>query len=221
MAEIVLYMFPGACSRVTMTALEEVGVTYEDRTVNLRADVQHSPAYLAVNRKGKVPMLSLDGETLTENAAILAFLHGRHPDAALLPRGDGPLAGATALSDLIWCSSTLHPEVRQIRAPHKLTTGDPASVQADGMQKFAKECGYISKRVSSEGWWYGADWSIVDTYLYWAYSTAAKGGFPTSDYPDLVAHAERVRARPSFQRALAREVAAVRREQLPIDAESL
>ena len=62
-----------------------------------------------------------------------------------------------------------------------------------------------------------AAWSIVDTYLNWTYSTAAIGGFPLKDYPVLLAHAERVRARPSFQRALAREVAAVKEHQLSID----
>lgn len=221
MAEIIIYMFPGACSRVTMTALEEIGADYEDRAINLRADAQQSADYLAVNRKGKVPMLSIDGKTLTENAAILAFLDSRHPDAKLLPHSGDPVEAAQGLSDLVWCSSTLHPEVRQIRAPWKLTTGDPASVQADGMRKFAKECRYIAERTSDQGWWYGHQWSIIDVYLYWAYSTAAKGDFPLDQYPDLVAHAERVRARPSFQRALEREMAAVTREGLPIEPKSL
>ena len=213
-------MFPGACSRITMTALEEIGLDYKDHTVNLRADAQHSADYLALNRKGKVPTLAMDGHVLTENAAILAFLDHSHPEAALLPRSDNPLESARGLSDLVWCSSTLHPVVRQIRNPWKLTTSDPEGVQADGLKKFAVECRHISEQVA-EGWWYGRHWSIVDVYLYWAYSTAAKGGFQLDNYPHLLAHAERVRARPSFQRALAREVAAVERENLPIDASSL
>jgi glutathione S-transferase len=217
MASIILFMYPGACSRVTMTALEEAGVDYEDRTVNLGAGVQFGAEYLTINRKSKVPMLSVDGRTLTENAAILAYLDRRYPQAALLPHRDDPLDAAQGLSDLIWCSSTLHPEVRQVRAPQKWTTGDPTEVRADGLRKFAKDCAYIGERVGEGRWWYGTSWSIIDTYLYWAYSTAAIGGFPLHDYPQLLAHAQRVRARPGFQRARARELTAVEREKLAVD----
>ena len=213
---MILYMAPGACSRVTMTALEEIGLDFEDRTLDMAAGAQNGAEYLAINRKGKVPALVIDGALLTENAAILAFLHRTYPAAKLLPAADG-IEGAQGLSDIIWCASTLHPEVRQVRAPFKWTTGDPAGVKADGIAKFAKECAYIAERVGDDGWWYGDTWSIVDTYVYWAYSTARIGGFPLDDHPRLLAHAERVRARPSFQRALARELAAVEREKLPID----
>lgn len=207
---IILYHFPALCSRVTMNALEEIGLDYEDRTVNTRAGEQNSPDYLAINPRAKIPALVVDGRTLTENAAILHFLHRQHPDARLLPRRDGPVEDLQGLIDLIWCSSTLHPLVRQVRRPDKLTSGDPAAVRADGIAKFGKECARIADRIGS-AWWYGETWSIIDTYLYWAYSTAKLGEFPLDEFPLLLSHAERVRARPSFQRAKAREQAALDR----------
>ena len=36
-----------------MTALEEIGIEYEDRMVNIRTDEQKSAGYLAINAKGK------------------------------------------------------------------------------------------------------------------------------------------------------------------------
>ena len=221
MAEIVLYTSPGTCSRVTMTALEEIGVPFEDRLVFTGAGAQNSDAYLAVNRKGKVPALSVDGRVLTENPAILTYLDQQHPEAGLLPRGDDPTVWIQGLSDMLWCSSALHIEVRQIRNALRLTNDDPAGVRENGLDKLAKNCAYIAGRLGNGDWWYGANWSIVDTYLYWCYSTAAGGGFPVRDYPGLTAHAERVRARPSFQRMLARERAAIERAQLPIDPSGL
>ena len=209
MAEIILYTSPGTCSRVTMMALEEVGVPFEDRLVFTGAGAQNSDAYLAVNRKGKVPALSVDGRVLTENPAILTYLDQRHPEAGLLPRDDHPTVWIQGLSDMLWCSSALHIEVRQIRNPLRLTNGDPAGVRENGLEKFTKDCAFIAGRLADADWWYGSTWSIVDTYVYWAYSTAAAGGFPVGDYPALTAHAERVRARPSFQRMLARERAAI------------
>jgi glutathione S-transferase len=81
-------------------------------------------------------------------------------------------------------------------------------VRADGIEKMTQECIKISARIG-QSWWYGPSWSIIDTYLYWAFSTAEKGGFPLDQFPVLVDHARRVRARPSFVRALAREQAAL------------
>ncbi len=209
--DIVVHQFPGACSRVTMTALEEVGLAFEDRCVNIRNAAQKTPEYLAMNPKGKIPTVVVDGTVMTENAAIVAFFDALHPQARLLPRTGDPLADAQGLIDLVWVSSTIHPIVRQVRMPMKLTTGDTAGVKADGVAKMTEECSKLEARIG-DGWWYGDQWSILDTYLYWAYSTAEKGGFDLIAFPGLVAHAKRVRARPSFQRALARELAAAKRE---------
>ena len=209
--QIILYQFPAACSRVTMAALEEIGLDYEERCVNFRKEAQKSGDYLRVNPKAKVPALVVDGRVMTENPAIIAFLDRLHPEAALLPRSEDPVAANEGLSDLVWCGATLHPMVRQVRAPSKVTVGDPAGVHADGLAKFAVEASKMADRIG-RSWWYGDAWSIVDTYLYWAYSTAEKGGFPLTDYPGLLDHASRVRARPALQRVLARERASLERE---------
>lgn len=206
--QITLYPFPASCSRVTMVALEEIGVDYATHCVNIRKAEQTSPAYLAINPKGKVPAMAVDGILMTENAAMLWFLHQQFPQAALLPQTDDAVRDHRGLIDLVWVSSTLHPNVRQIRMPVKLTKGDPEAVRADGMAKFAVECDRMEARIGS-GWWYGDSWSILDSYLYWAYSTAEKGGFDLAPWPLLQDHAARVRARPAFQRVLAKEQAMV------------
>ena len=66
---IVIYPYPGACSRVTMDALETIGLDYEDRCVNIAKAAQKDPDYLALNPKGKVPTMVFEGTTMTENAA--------------------------------------------------------------------------------------------------------------------------------------------------------
>ncbi|CUS44776.1 MAG: glutathione S-transferase family protein [Pseudomonadota bacterium] len=208
--DLTLYFFPGACSRVTMTALEATGVTYRDQLVNVRTDEQKTPGYRRVNPKGKVPALAIDGRIMTENAAILVFLDRQFPQAGLLPRSTDPVTDIAPLTDLLWCSSTLHPAMRQIRAPDKYTAGDPADVMADGMRKFAAECTLIADGVDGR-WWYGDRWSIVDVYLFWLCNVAEKGGFPLSDYPAIVDHAARVRQLAPLQRALERERAGAER----------
>jgi len=213
----ILYHAPGACSRVSMNALEEIGLEYEDRPIDLAKAEQRSPEYLAINPQGKIPALVMGGQVLTENAAIVLFLHRLHPQAGLLPETGNLLAGAQAVSDLIWCTSTIHPVVRSIRMPMRWTDGDPAPVHARGMAMFEPIVRSIAARLEQGGWWFGSDWSIIDVYLYWNYETARSGGFDLAGWPVLADHEARVRARPSFQRALAREIAAQARAgiQLP------
>jgi glutathione S-transferase len=121
---IILYHTPGACSRVTLNALEEIGLPFEDRPIDIFKGAQARPDYLAVNPKGKVPALDIDWRILTETPAILWYLAQRSGAAALLPTSaDGGIAIET-LIDLSWFSNTLHVLVRSARA-HAYDDGRP------------------------------------------------------------------------------------------------
>lgn len=208
---IKLFHFPGACSRVTMHALEELGVEYDDHFVNLFAGEHKKPEYLAVNQQGKVPALAIDDQVLTENSAILWTLHSHFGGDRLFPENPATaLASHPYRSDLAWCSATFHPMVRQVRMPVRFTSGDQDGVRADGIDKLNHECEHIAARIGG-GWWYGDRWSILDTYVFWGLETARTGGFALDRFPALVAHAERLLALPAMQRALAREKAALDR----------
>lgn len=207
--ELCLYHMPGACSRVVMNALEEAGATYEDRPVNLFKGQQRSPEMLAENPKGKVPALRVGGQLLTENPSILLYLDEVWPEARLMPPLIDPIDRAQVRSDLIWLSNTVHPLVRTRMMPARVAPGDPASASAAAAEMLLPILGGIAQRLANRTWWYGDDWSIVDVYVHWAVSTAAAAGMSLADFPAIQAHGERVRARPSFQRALAREVRAL------------
>jgi glutathione S-transferase len=85
MSTILLFHAPSACSRVTMNALEEVGVNFEDRAVNIFKGEQKEPAYVAINPKGKAPALKIGEQVYTENAAIIHMLAMKFPAARLIP----------------------------------------------------------------------------------------------------------------------------------------
>lgn len=204
MPDMTLYFFPGACSRVTMTALEQIGVEYDARLVNLMGGQQKSPEMLAINPNGKVPALQIGDDVLTENAAILYFLHQSYPDANLLPSAVAS-EGNAGLQDLVWCSSTLHPATRQIKMPMRYTGGDTAGVKANGIEAMSAILERVSARLATSPWWYGDTRSIFDVYLCWNYTTAESGGLDLAAWPDVIAHKDRVLALPAYQRALARE----------------
>jgi glutathione S-transferase len=91
--------------------------------------------------------------------------------------------------------------------PSRWTVGEEAPVRARGKLLLTPCVEQLEARLTEAPWWYG-DWSIVDVYFYWAYTTAEEGQFDLSPYPAIGRHRRAVEALSAFQRALAREAAA-------------
>lgn len=212
--DLLLYHFPGSCSRVALECLEQAGTGFAERTVALLAGAQREPAYLALNPKGKVPVLVADGVVITETPAIVTFLAAAFPTADLLPADRGPAGNLIGLSDLIWCSSALHPAAHRVFRPNAYTQGDADGVRAAALAQLVGYAALIASRLEPGPWWFGERWSAVDAYLGWIFRVSDRFGFPLADYPAIVAHCARGAARPAFMRALAKEDAAVARDAL-------
>src|SRR3954451_1987209 len=75
-------------TRLLATYLEEVGAGYDTVRIDFGANEQHSPDYLAVNPRGRVPALVTNKGVLTETPAILAFITQSFPRAGLAPLDD-------------------------------------------------------------------------------------------------------------------------------------
>jgi len=92
-------------------ALAEIGVSYEIRDIDLETDAQRDDSYAAINPQRKIPaLITPDGETLTESAAILLTLDERHPNAQMLPP-PGSSERAKALQTLLFVATELYPVV--------------------------------------------------------------------------------------------------------------
>ncbi|HEX6218181.1 MAG TPA: glutathione S-transferase family protein [Sphingomicrobium sp.] len=85
MAELVFYTNPMSRGRIVRWMLEEVGEPYETEILDY-ASTMKGADYLAVNPMGKVPAIRHRGKTVTECAAICAYLADVFPDAGLGPR---------------------------------------------------------------------------------------------------------------------------------------
>jgi len=79
--------------RIVRWMLEEVGEPYSTEIVNFGPDMRTGP-YAAINPMGKVPALTHRGVTITETAAICAYLADAFPKADLAPALDDPARGA-------------------------------------------------------------------------------------------------------------------------------
>ena len=197
--ELVLYHFPGACSQVAVCALEMAGLEYRLELVNLAAGEQSKPDYLAVNPLGKVPLLTIGGEPLSENAAILTYISALRPDAGLFPSGDDARMRAEGVGGMSFCGGTLHPIVRGLANPQRLTTGEGAPVREKSTELANKSFKQAEQRLAERGWWLG-ECSIVDVYLNWAFGVARRSGFDTAPFPLLDGLAARLGERPTFAR---------------------
>lgn len=87
---LTFYTNPMSRGRIIRWMLEEVGAPYETELLDY-ASTMKGDEYLAINPMGKVPAIVHDGRTVTECAAICAYLADAFPDAGL-----APAAGARA-----------------------------------------------------------------------------------------------------------------------------
>lgn len=83
MSDLTFYTNPQSRGRIARWMLEEVGAPYE--TVAVDYGAMKGADYLAVNPMGKVPAIVHRGRTVTECAAICAYLADAFPDAGLAP----------------------------------------------------------------------------------------------------------------------------------------
>ena len=204
----ILYMAPHTCARVTAIALEEAGVEFETRPIRFMRGEHKSPEFRKLNPLGKVPALEIDGTVLTENVAILTYLAETHPDAGLMPKASDAVARAKNLADLCFCSATLHPLVTRIRIPTFFAGPDNALiVKQTAEQAMDEYFGVIEQRLSQGDWWYGADWSVMDAYLYWIFWRVEGADYDVARFPNYQRHARKIEGLPQVERALAREAA--------------
>ena len=74
-----------SASRRVRLCLEEKGLDYQGRSVNMAKMEHHSAEYLAINPLGVVPTLIHDGRPLHESGTICEYLDECFPDPPLRP----------------------------------------------------------------------------------------------------------------------------------------
>lgn len=90
--ELVFYTNPMSRGRIIRWMLEEVGQPYRTVILDYESTLK-GPEYLAINPMGKVPAITHAGATVTEAAAICAYLADAFPQAKLAPPSGSPLRG--------------------------------------------------------------------------------------------------------------------------------
>ena len=205
---LTFYWARNTCARATHIALEDAGAAYESRRVDFASGEQRSPAYLAINPKGRVPALATPQGVLTETPALLVYVAQTHPGAGLADLAD-PFAFARLQAFCAYLCSTVH--VAHAHDPRGVRWADQPASHADMKQKShanMRDCFHLIERDLFEGpWALGARYSVVDPYLFTIAGWLAGHGVEVAEFPKIADHFARMNARDSVKRVLAAEAA--------------
>ena len=181
-------------------ALEEMGLDYEIKWVNIGAGEQHEPDFLKVSPNGKIPAI-LDNETgisLMESGAILQYLAEKV----------GMFGGETAEDRwkvtqwLHWQMGGLGPMMGQVNHFRGLKNKVPYS-ETRYMNEAIRLFGVLDRQLEGRSYIAG-DYSIADmAAVPWAGMAQIIRDERLTDHANVMAWIERNVARPATARAIA------------------
>jgi glutathione S-transferase len=199
MADLVLYHASPSRSSVTLWMLEELGIPYEIRLLNLNDGDQQKPEYLAVNPMGKVPALQHGDTVITEVAAICTYLADAFPESKLnVPIGD-PRRGVY-LKWLFFGPGCLECAMTDQAFPRK----EPPRRSAIGYGDFDKTMNTVAQALKPGPYLMGEQFTATDVVI----GSNIRWGMMfkmVPERPEFLAYAERLKARPAAQRAEAKD----------------
>lgn len=194
--KIILHHAAPSRSSTALFMLEELGVPYELRLLDLQAGEQLKPAFLAINPMGKVPTIEHSGAVITEVGAICTYLADAFPAAGLAPPIGDPLRGPY-LRWMFFQGNCLEPAM----IDHAMKR-EPGRRGMMPYGDYETTVGVIEKAVEKGPWFLGAHYSAADVYV----GSAIAWGLQFKLLPErdtFKRYAERLGKRPACERAVA------------------
>lgn len=190
-------------------ALEEMGLAYEMKPVNIGAGEQFAPSFQAISPNGRMPAIvdpdAPDGRPLSifESGAILQYLGIK--SGRFYPQD--PRGRAEVDQWLFWQVGGLGPmagQTHHFRQYAPAMTVDQRHL-AYGVRRYTDETnrlyGVLDRRLEGRDFVAG-DYSIADMAI-WPWILPALQGQDLADFPHLAAWHARVGERPAVQRGRA------------------
>lgn len=186
------YTNPMSRGQIVRWMLEEVGSPYTQHIIDYA--MMGDAEYTAVNPMGKVPAIVHDGTTVTECAAIIAYLADVFPNAGLAPRD-------TEKADYYrWLFFTAGPVEQAITA--RTYEFEPTEEQGKsvGFGSFERTVNTLAHHLANHDYVCGDRFTAADVYVgsqvLWGlmFGTLPK-------LPSFEAYAERLSTREAYQRA--------------------
>ena len=201
-----LYYSPSTASLVVHWLLIELGVPHELKKLNFDNRDHKSAEYLKLNPAGVVPTLVIDGQPITEAAAIVLHLADAYPAAGLAP-ATGTLARASYYQWMFFLANTLQPAYRAWFYPTEPAGADNAdAAKEEARQRIEAAWAQVDAHLAKNGpFVLGDKLSAVDFMMTMLMRWSRNMPKPAPSWPALAAHAATMKARPAFKEVYARE----------------
>lgn len=190
---VTLYYSPQSRATGTRVLLEELGAPYDLHVLNMKAGEQRRPAYLAINPLGKVPAIRHGDALVTEQVAISIYLADLFPEAGLTPALNDPLRGPY-LRWIAYYGSSFEPALID-----KFMQREPAPITQSPYADYDTMLGALETQLAKGPYLLGERMTAADVLWGVAFTwTMMFGIVPRKDV--FVRYAERIAARPAYQR---------------------
>jgi glutathione S-transferase/GST-like protein len=205
---ITLHYFPTPNGRKVSIALEEMGLPYEIRLVNILKNEQAAPEFLALSPNGRIPALTDDlpsGERVVifESGAILQYL-GRK-SGKFYPQAEARRAWVDAW--VFWQMAGLGPMTGQVTWFRRAALKPERDPRDTGfaIHRYEKEMRRLYEVLEAQLTgrdFICDDYSIADMASWpWVEQHGNYLG-PLEQFPNIHAWHQRIKARPAVQSAL-------------------
>lgn len=196
-----LYTFPTPNGHKVSICLEELGVPYNVKKIDIRSGAQFDPEYLKINPNGKIPAL-VDGETkVFESVAILIYLAEKY--GKLLPTD--PAARISTIQWSLFQAANVGPMFGQfghfsVYAKERI----PYAIE-----RYSNEVnrlfGVMDGRLAKSKYLACDDYTIADIATWpWinTYQTFYKQTMDESKFPNVARWFKEIASRPAVQRGI-------------------
>lgn len=191
-------------TKILLTA-EEVGASYQLNLLDLATQEHKSEEHLKRHPLGKVPTVEVDGQHFYESNAICRFIADSNNNKLY---GDTPAVRAitnqwidfSAMHIGRWLTVIFFE--KQIKAAFMGGETDPAAV--DEAETFlSQQLPVLEAQLAKGNFITGDDITIADIIAYAYFETVEYTGFDLSVYPNITQWIATIKARPSFEKAMA------------------
>lgn len=202
MSEIQFFYSPGSSSLGSHILLQECGLDFEGIIISVRNN-RYPESMKHLNPKMRVPILIMDGETITEAPAIMlaVALRAKRPELF----GSSDLEKVRVTEWMNWLSGTLHAcGIGAWNRPHRFTDDESVYPQIQAKaQKTVLDCFTQVDLKMNGSYAVGSSLTVVDVFLFvfWRYGNA-KGLPMEQDYPNFAKAMTELRRRPSVEKTL-------------------
>ena len=179
--------------------LEEGGIEYELRKIDIIKGEHRTAEFLAINPAGLIPVLiTPDGDALYEVAALMVYLADRHQLSELAPTATDPRRGLF-LSTVFWIASDIQSEMKRFHFPHRysLRREDNEAIQDLTRTVVLRRLDAMNTRLAKGGpYVLGPRFCLADFYLsFWV--ALLDPDSVCKRFPSIARLYDLVRSRPS------------------------